>query len=112
MLENNAIPALLAGIFGLLIGSFLNVCIYRWPLDLSVVKPRSHCPQCEAAIVWYDNVPILSYLILRGRCRACGKGISYRYPLVEFLTAAFFAWIVWQLGFSVGALKFCILVGM
>jgi leader peptidase (prepilin peptidase)/N-methyltransferase len=106
------LEAALAFVFGLLIGSFLNVCIYRWPLDLSVVKPRSHCPQCETQIAWYDNVPLLSYLLLRGRCRSCGKGISYRYPLVELLTAVFFAWICGQLGFTLGALKFCILVGM
>jgi leader peptidase (prepilin peptidase) / N-methyltransferase len=106
------LEASLAFVFGLLIGSFLNVCIYRWPLDLSVVKPRSQCPQCQAPIAWYDNVPLLSYLLLRGRCRACGKGISYRYPLVELLTGGFFAWIVWQLGLTLGAAKFCILVAM
>src|SRR5450755_4532057 len=100
--------AALAFVFGLLIGSFLNVCIYRWPLDLSVVTPRSHCPQCETPIAWYDNVPVLSYLILRAKCRSCAKGIPYRYPLVELLTAAFFAWIVGHLGFSLGAAKFCI----
>jgi leader peptidase (prepilin peptidase)/N-methyltransferase len=104
--------AVLAGLFGLLIGSFLNVCIYRWPRDLSVVAPRSHCPRCETPIVWYDNVPLLSYILLRARCRTCGKGISYRYPLVELLTGGFFAWIVWQLGFTLGAAKFCILVAM
>jgi leader peptidase (prepilin peptidase)/N-methyltransferase len=104
--------AALAFVFGLLIGSFLNVCIYRWPLDLSVVTPRSHCPRCEAPIAWYDNVPVLSYLVLRGRCRGCGKSISYRYPLVELLTAFLFGWIVWQLGFTPGAAKFCILVAM
>ena len=101
-----------AFVFGLLIGSFLNVCIYRWPLDLSVVAPRSHCPQCETPIAWFDNVPVLSYVMLRGRCRSCGKRISYRYPVVELLTATFFAWIVWQLGFTPGALKYCLLVGM
>ncbi len=112
MFEGNLIPAALALVFGLLIGSFLNVCIYRWPLDLSVVAPRSRCPHCETAIAWFDNVPVLSYLLLRGRCRSCGKGISYRYPLVELLTAGFFAWIVWTLGLTPGAAKFCILVAM
>jgi leader peptidase (prepilin peptidase)/N-methyltransferase len=106
------LEASLAFVFGLLIGSFLNVCIYRWPLDLSVVKPRSFCPQCEAPISWYDNVPLLSFLLLQGRCRVCGKGISYRYPLVELLTGGFFAWIVWHLGLTLGAAKFCILVAM
>ncbi len=102
----------LAFVFGLLIGSFLNVCIYRWPLDLSVVKPRSYCPQCEARIAWYDNVPVLSYGFLKGRCRECGKRIPWRYPVVELLTGGFFAGIVWHLGLTLGAAKFCILVGM
>ena len=85
MLE--AIIALLAG---LLIGSFLNVCIYRLPRDLSVVKPRSHCPYCEHKIAWFDNIPIVSYALLKGRCRHCRQPISLRYPLVEGLTAALF----------------------
>src|SRR5579871_1946161 len=106
------VEAFLGFVFGLLIGSFLNVCIYRWPLDLSVVQPRSRCPHCETPIAWYDNVPLLSYAVLRGRCRACGNGISYRYPLVELLTAGFFAYIAWRLGFTLGAAKFCILVAM
>ena len=72
----------LAGIFGLLIGSFLNVCIYRWPRDLSVVRPRSKCPACDAGIAWYDNVPVLSWLLLRGRCRHCRARIHWRYPVV------------------------------
>lgn len=111
MVEGVLAPAL-AFIFGLLIGSFLNVCIHRLPRNRSVVKPRSHCTRCRTLIAWYDNIPVLSYVLLRGRCRKCGKGISYRYPLVELLTAGFFAWIVAQLGLTFGAAKFCILVAL
>ncbi len=84
--------AIVAGIFGLLIGSFLNVCIYRLPRDLSVVRPRSHCVHCGRTIAWYDNIPLLSFALLGGRCRACKAAIGWRYPLVELLTGlAFFA---------------------
>jgi leader peptidase (prepilin peptidase) / N-methyltransferase len=100
--------ALLAFLFGLVIGSFLNVCIYRWPHDLSVVRPRSHCIACNQTIVWYDNIPLVSYLLLRGRCRHCGARISLRYPAVEFLTGALFFWLVWQLGVTLAALKMCV----
>lgn len=72
-----------AAIIGLCVGSFLNVCISRWPEGLSVVSPRSRCPNCGSEIAWYDNVPVLSYLILRGRCRGCGMRISPIYPAVE-----------------------------
>jgi leader peptidase (prepilin peptidase)/N-methyltransferase len=98
----------IAGLFGLLIGSFLNVCIYRWPRDLSVVRPRSSCIECEKPIAWYDNVPFLSYLILRGRCRQCGARIHWRYPLVELITAICFAYVVHRSGLSVEAAKYCI----
>lgn len=74
-------------VFGFVLGSFLNVCIHRLPLGLSVVSPRSRCPGCEAGIAWYDNLPVLSWLILRGRCRHCGTSISWRYPFVETLSA-------------------------
>jgi leader peptidase (prepilin peptidase)/N-methyltransferase len=73
----------LALILGLVIGSFLNVCILRIPLEVPIAVPRSHCPHCKKLIRWYDNVPILSYLILGGRCRQCKKRISARYPMVE-----------------------------
>jgi leader peptidase (prepilin peptidase)/N-methyltransferase len=98
----------IAGLFGLLIGSFLNVCIYRWPRDLSVVRPRSACTECDAPIAWYDNVPVLSYFILRGHCRRCGAGIHWRYPLVELITAISFAYFVHRAGLSVEGVKYCV----
>jgi len=73
-------------VFGLCIGSFLNVCIFRLPQSRSILKPGSVCPNCNAPIRFYDNIPVLSYLWLRGKCRFCGKPISPRYPLVEILT--------------------------
>jgi leader peptidase (prepilin peptidase)/N-methyltransferase len=76
--------------YGLLIGSFLNVVIYRLPLNLSVVKPRSACPKCGHQIRWYENIPILSFLFLRGRCSNCSTSIPLRYPLVELLIGIFF----------------------
>ena len=102
------IEAILAGLAGLLIGSFLNVCIYRLPRDLSVVSPRSYCPECDRPIAWFDNVPILSFVLLRGRCRKCGERIPVRYLLVESLTGAVFFAAVWMLGPTAAALKFCV----
>ena len=82
--------------FGACIGSFLNVCIARWPADLSVVKPRSRCPNCGLQIAWYDNLPIVSWLLLRARCRGCGQGISFQYPLVELVVGLVWMWAVLQ----------------
>ena len=82
-------------LWGLLIGSFLNVCIQRLPLRQSVVSPRSRCPQCGYQLSWQDNVPVLSYMALRGRCRSCANPISLRYPIIEIVTGLVF-FLHWQ----------------
>jgi leader peptidase (prepilin peptidase)/N-methyltransferase len=92
---------------GLAFGSFLNVCIYRLPRDLSVVRPGSTCPKCEKPIAFYDNVPILSWLILRGRCRNCQTSITPRYLVVELLTGAIFLACYWHFGLTPSLLKYC-----
>jgi len=91
-----------ATVLGALIGSFLNVVIHRLPLGESLVTPGSHCPACDAPVRSFDNVPVLSWLVLRGRCRSCGAPISVRYPAVELLTAATFAAVVAVRGFDDG----------
>lgn len=106
------IEALLAGLFGLLIGSFLNVCISRWPDEKSVVSPRSSCPKCGKLIRAWDNIPILSFVLLRGRCRDCGERISWRHPVVELLTAVSFGWFVASLGVTPVAAKYCLFAAM
>lgn len=96
-------------LLGLALGSFLNVCIYRLPLGLSVIHPRSACPHCEKPIPIYHNIPILSWLILRGRCRTCKAPISPRYLVVEVLTATLFLACYAQFGFTLATLKYCVL---
>ncbi|MDX1566448.1 MAG: prepilin peptidase [Longimicrobiales bacterium] len=80
-----------AGLLGLTLGSFLNVCTLRWPLEESVISPPSTCPGCGAGIAWYDNIPVLSWILLRGRCRRCGEPISIQYPVVELTTGLIWA---------------------
>jgi leader peptidase (prepilin peptidase) / N-methyltransferase len=124
-----ALDVLMAGLFGLLVGSFLNVVIYRLPRMLerqwaaecaqmsgqapaehppfNLARPRSACPQCGHAIRWYENIPVLSYLALRGRCSACRATIGLRYPLVELATGALFAFAIWRWGFTPAAAAWC-----
>lgn len=96
-------------LFGLLFGSFLNVCIYRLPLGLSVVAPGSACPKCKTPIAFYDNVPVFSWLILGGRCRKCKTKISPRYLLIELLTGLLFLACYWHFGWTLSTLKYCTL---
>lgn len=89
---------LLVFIFGLAIGSFLNVCIYRVPLKLSIAQGRSFCPECKSKIAWYDNLPLLSFLFLGAKCRNCRRPISWVYPAVELISAALFCLAFWKFG--------------
>lgn len=86
---------LAAGIFGALVGSFLNVCIYRLPIEMSIAWPSSGCPTCGRRLAWFENIPIVSYFALWGRCRTCKQPIAGRYPVVEALTALMFAAAWW-----------------
>ncbi|WP_417665808.1 prepilin peptidase [Pseudidiomarina sp.] len=125
-------------LLGLVVGSFLNVVIGRFPIMMqrqwqrecaevsgttpeahapfNLAKPNSHCPKCKAPIKWYDNIPVISWLMLRAKCRSCGTGISIRYPLIELLTGVVFALIVWNLGFTFTTFVYlflaCLLISM
>ncbi len=105
-----------AALVGACVGSFLNVCIYRWPEGLSVVRPRSRCPACETPIRARDNIPILGWLLLRGKCRQCGARISIQYPLIELTTASLWVAAVLRHGFGWQALSsalfFTLLLGI
>ena len=105
----NLDPVIASAIFvlGLAFGSFLNVCIYRLPLGISVITPRSACPRCKQGIAFYDNMPVLSWLILRGRCRNCKTRISPRYLAIELLTGALFLACYWYFGLTLSTLKYC-----
>ena len=101
-----------AVLFGLVVGSFLNVVIHRVPVRQSIVWPSSRCPSCEAPIKSFDNVPLLSYLLLRGKCRNCGVGISPRYPLVEGLTGILFGVAAYRYGLSLELASAIVLIGV
>lgn len=97
-------------ILGLIIGSFLNVCIYRIPREESIVFPSSHCINCGTRIKWYDLFPVLSYIFLRGKCRHCGEKISIRYPIIETIVGILFLFIYIKYGMSFEFIKYCFLV--
>lgn len=98
-------------VFGACVGSFLNVCVTRIPQQASVVRPASHCQNCLAAIPFFDNIPLLSFLLLKGRCRACGVRIPFRYPVVEFVTAILALTLFLRFGFSWLFLGYSIFAG-
>ena len=96
-------------LFGLAVGSFSNVCIYRMPLQQSIIQPRSHCPECKTSLPYYYNIPLFSYLYLQGRCGFCQKQISRSYFVVELLTALLYLYYGWQYGLTFNLLFFFIL---
>ena len=108
--------AVLAAVFGAVLGSFLNVCILRLPAELSVVRPGSRCPKCGYELRWYDNIPILSWLLLGGKCRSCRTPISIQYPIIELVTALIWAGFAWWVGPTMellrGGLFFTLLLGI
>jgi leader peptidase (prepilin peptidase)/N-methyltransferase len=110
IIRDNVDPFFASSIFffGLAFGSFLNVCIYRLPRGLSVVTPRSACPECKQPIAFYDNVPVLSWMILGGRCRHCKTRISPRYWMIELLTGLLFLACYWYFGLTLSTLKYCV----
>jgi len=99
------VSAIIAGLFGAVVGSFLNVCIVRLPAEQSVVSPRSRCPKCDRPIDWRDNIPIVSWLLLGGKCRGCREPISMLYPLVELAVTLLWAGMAWHYGLSLEALS-------
>jgi leader peptidase (prepilin peptidase)/N-methyltransferase len=105
LIEAQGLLIVLAAILGAIVGSFLNVCILRWPADQSVISPRSRCPGCGEPITWFDNIPVLSWLLLRARCRYCKTRVSVQYPLVELATAGLWAYMVYRNGLTLEAFR-------
>jgi leader peptidase (prepilin peptidase)/N-methyltransferase len=101
-----------AFIFGAVVGSFLNVCIFRMPAKTSIIKPLSQCPHCHHPIRFYDNIPLISYIVLKGKCRDCGGKISWRYPLVELLTAVLSLFMFIKFGLTLNFLIYFIFVSV
>jgi len=103
---------IVSGVLGLMFGSFANVCVHRIPIGVSIVSPRSRCPSCEKSIAWHDNIPLLSWLILGGKCRHCKSPISVRYPILELLMGLSWAGLAWHYGFSPVLLQALLLVSL
>ncbi len=100
-----SLPLAFAGVLGAMIGSFLNVMIVRLPAEESIVRPRSKCPSCQKQIEWYDNIPVLSWIILGGKCRRCRASVSIQYPLIELAVAGIWAASLWHYGITWTALS-------
>ncbi len=98
----------LSFLFGGVFGSFCNVCIYRFPRGESIIKPGSHCPSCGSPIAWYDNIPIISWILLLGKCRNCKSPISIQYPVVEFITALLFVVIFFKFKYTLATILYCV----
>lgn len=106
MVQYSAFTLTMAFVFGAMVGSFANVCIYRMPLNLNLVSPRSHCGKCKTPIFWFENIPILSFLFLRARCRHCGISIGWIHPFVELLTGLIAVFCVYRFDLSFQAFYF------
>ena len=104
-----SLPAVIAFLMGAVIGSFLNVCIHRLPRRESIVFPASHCPACATPLRASDNIPLLSFVLLRGRCRTCRARISLRYPVVELANGLGYALILWRFGLTWTAVAYAVL---
>lgn len=107
---HDALFAIFSLLLGLMVGSFLNVCVCRLPNEESVIKPRSRCPKCGTAIAWYDNLPVLSWVLLLAKCRQCKEPISWQYPLVEAITGGVFLLVFWRFGFCLASPIYMLLV--
>jgi len=105
----NTIFFVVSGVVGAMVGSFLNVCVHRMPKGLSIVKPRSACPKCGTPIHWFDNVPVVSWVLLRAKCRTCRAPIHWQYPLVELITCLLFLAVYWKFGMTLASPVYMVL---
>lgn len=107
---NDLMMYIIVLLYGILIGSFLNVCIYRIPEEANIVRGRSHCMNCHAVIKWYDLIPVISYMLLRGKCRNCKSKISVQYPMIEALNGFFYVFVFYLYGWSWISVVYCFII--